>query len=205
VNLGPIFVRRGEVVFLIPDPTIFLNSLQAGKILPTDRLLVKNGSSFEWIPISEVECFDLGSITSQDHDENSAGDKGNLLKRIRVPSFNLSAFFLGGCWYLKNKMLRTGLLKLSLSITLMSLSVFAGIIFELGLNNTIALSTVAWLTMAVQTGLYANRDFNRMLVKTLHTQSQPETGLNDQNIDWQGPLEENALFIAPTLREKVLN
>ncbi|MBU0517360.1 hypothetical protein KJ564_00315 [bacterium] len=207
--MGPLFVRRGEVVFLLPNPTIFLSSLKAGRILPTDHLLVKNDASFEWVPISDVDCFDMGGNAAfKSTKEAAAADRRNMLSHIRVPRFNFNAFLFGGAWYLKNNMPRRGLRKLLLLISLLSLTISISITFSLGSVNTVALTTIAWLTLAFLSGLNANRDFNRMLVKNFHHEAAEKVIFRKKAeplTDPDMPNDESAIFIAPTWRERVWN
>lgn len=204
--MGPIFIRRGKVLFLLKSPEDFFKGLKSGKIRKTDCLLAKDRRRIEWVPISEISQFRLETQRRDDRVyETSVLQSSDLFDHIRQPRFNLSALTLGPLWYLFHGLPRLGRQRLALTVGILGLLSTVGVFFQLSFFQLLPLLTSGWLGMAIGCALNADHHLNRLQVERFHRDMlQSEAGP-----DPSPPLPDPAVDIidlrVPSLKEKVLN
>ncbi len=187
-----------------------MKSLHAGKFLPTDRILVRDKTGTEWIPLRDVEQFHL-DIPSQ----QSAAVGGGILHgetlfdRIRKPRFNLSAFILSGFWYFFHNMPDLAWKRLLPAVFLLGLSLSVGAAFGLPVEHRVLLLLIGWFSIAAWCAVRADYDFNRLQVKRYQDEirrrdNQPAQPANHRP-DSSDPLQNPVVLCTPTRKEKILN
>lgn len=99
--MRPIFVRRGNVLFLLKSPADFFRRLQSGTIRSSDSLLVHDQEGARWLPIDEIREYQ-GATPSVGASLPSTTKKRSseelLLDRFHSPGFNLRALLWGPFW-----------------------------------------------------------------------------------------------------------
>ena len=204
--MGPIFVRRGEVLFILKTPEDLLKSVKSGKIRQTDQLLVKDRQGIEWIPISEIHQFridiDFGKLDGGRSLEPKSGD---LLDHIRQPRFNTQALLLGGVWYFLHGMPRYAVKHLIIAGALICGISCIGVAFNLSYFQLLPLLFAGWLVASLSSAMRADHDLNRMQVERFHHCDLPN--LNDREEAIPTAISENHPldFHSPTIKEKILN
>ncbi len=163
--MSPIFVRRGNVLFLLKTPSDFIRKLKSGKIRPTDALFVQNGDVSEWLPISEIREFQQDSTPIYERRTECRAD--DLLDRLVKPGFNLEAFFTGPYWYFRRRMYGNSVLWSALFVTGMLIPPF--ILHWFGGNSIASLVAggLGWLASASGCAWSADRSFNRRQIERL--------------------------------------
>jgi hypothetical protein len=208
--VGPVFIRRGDVLFVIKSPEQFLESLRAGKFFPTDQILVKDKTGTDWIPLKDVEQFRLDIPDSS----STAGTMetlhgGKLFDRIRRLRFNLSAFSLGGFWYFFHSMPDLAWKRLLLTTAAIGLLLSAGWLLNLPAAYRISLLLFGWFSIASLCAVRADHDFNRLQVKQyrdeIHHRSDPPAKQVNRWLNPSDPLQNPAVLCTPTRKEKILN
>jgi len=204
--VGPVFIRRGDVLFVIDSPNEFIEYLKSGKILPTDMMLVRDRGGIEWLPVSKIERYDFGSVVGEGETATSTGfNPKNLFDHIRSPRFNFFAFMAGGFWYLYHDMSRKGAKHLCLSLLMCSVCMIAGGLAGIAHVLLAALLMSGWFGYNITCGLRADYDLNRKQVERFHQQQderQIDPVFYDQTLE---PAFDQREYRIPTVRESILN
>lgn len=167
--MGPVFIRRGKVLFLIKSPTDFLKGLKTGKLRPTDHILVKDKGETEWIPIQQIRQFQVG-INSENSEINpqSIFQLDDLFDHIRQPKFNFRALILGGFWYFLHGMPQRGFRNLILAAILSTGLFFLGNLIRIPLIILPILPLIGWFIAATYAAWRADHDLNKLQVERFH-------------------------------------
>jgi hypothetical protein len=186
--MSPIFVRRGNVLFLLKTPSDFIRKLKSGKIRPTDSLFVQNGGVSEWLPISEIREFQQDSTPI--YEQQAVRREDDLLDHLVEPGFNLEAFFKGPCWYFRRGMYRIGAFWLLLFAT--GMLILPVLVYWLGgtLITSLLIGGLGWSASAAGSAWTADRVFNRHQIERSGYRSaqitdriRPEYSIEDLEFD----------------------
>lgn len=207
--MDPVFIRRGDVLFIVKSPQQFIRNLQAGKFLPTDCILAKNQQKTEWIPLNKVHQFRLESVFGDEIDPSIHSfytDK--LFDRIRKPRFNISAFTFGGFWYFFNRMPHLAWKRLCLSGVTLGLLFALGLMFNLPFSHLVPLALIGWFSTASISAVRADYDYNRLQIQEYQSDTQKDDHLSISDANgWSTPdiWADSPVRIVPTWKEKILN
>lgn len=161
LRMCPVFVRRGNVLFLLKTPADFLKRFHSGNIRPSDCLLVQNAVGSEWVQIASIRQFQCDGQVAVP----TGADQGEKrLNRILRPGFNLKALAMGGWWFLFNDMPGLGLKWLGLSAAILLFALAAGFHYNLSTSASAALCVSAWIIPAIGCAVCADRARNRHCV-----------------------------------------
>lgn len=205
-TVNPVFIRRGNVLFLLKSPADFIKGLQNGKFRPTDCLLVKDSGTIEWIPIEEIQQFRLGS----DPFNTSIPDdfvlhSQDLFDHIRQPRFNLSALTLGGFWYFMHGMPRIAVTRLILTVLLMASVGSIGMLIQLSFSQLLPLILMGWISMGIFNAFRADHDLNLLQMTRFH-QDQSEPDVDSVELDVMPVLDDDSPDLQIlTPKDKILN
>ncbi len=166
----PVFVKRGNVLFLLKTPGDFLQKLSSGKIRPTDAILAQGAHGSEWVAIRDIREFQLeaDSPAQDPAAANHVSAVDDILDRIRQPGFNLAALALGPFWYLLRNL--PDLARKRGSWALGSLAVVSGVGFLADFSGQVLLilGVGVWLANALFCAWRADNDLNREQIERYH-------------------------------------
>ncbi len=198
--MGPVFVRRGEILFVIKSADDFFECLESGKILPTDNLLVKDADNTEWLPISEIAQFQLNIPGfKQGSKDFRVLESEDIFDHIKQPRFNLAAFAAGGVWHIMRGMKSLGCRYLLVALMTGAAFAVAGIASGLSLIYITPLLLLGWFGVNYFCALRADHDLNLLQVNRFH-RNKPQDKSSSRIQD-----PETLDFYMPTFKEKALN
>jgi hypothetical protein len=191
---------------MLKSPEEFIRGLQGGKFQPSDRLLVRDGTAVEWIPIEEIHQFKLDSESFETLiDNGSSQSSQDIFDHIRQPRFNFSALALGGFWYFLHGMPRRGGGRLLLTAAVLVGMLFTGLLLDLTATYLLPLIFAGWMAMGIYSAMRADHDLNLQQLMKFH-RIQPRSVGDVIEPDMIRLLnEESTDPYIPTLREKILN
>ena len=204
--MGPIFVRRGEVLFVLKTPEDLLKSIKSGKIRPADRLLVKDPQGIEWIPISEIHQFRIDiDFNKLEKGKGLEPDSCDLLDHICQPRFNFRALLLGGFWYFLHGMPRYAAKRLFVATILICAVTCIGLASGFNYIQLLPLILAGWLLTSLSSALRADHDLNRMQVERFNQCDLQNLSGQDEEIPTVVSEHQPFDFHCPSIKEKVLN
>lgn len=204
--MDPVFVRRGGVLFVLKSPEDFISQLKAGKILPADRILVRDRQGVTWLPIEDIAQFRVetknveGSLA-----ETSIVQPGDIFDHIRKPQFNIAALLLGGFWYRQRDMKRLGNQRLWWNVLICVGMMVGGIILGWPSISLLPLFGIGWFTSNLYGALRADHDLNRAQIAKFHTHTT-QVGNSMSEVDgYATGFVDPQNSITTILREKIYN
>lgn len=202
----PVFIKRGNVLFLLKTPADFITKLKSGKILSSDSVLVKNREGLEWIPIQEVSEFQIAEQPVPKSEEKTPGHlSADLFDHIKQPGFNYSALATGAFWYFFHGLPTTGFKRLIPTVVTIMVSGTLGYFLNLPILSLAALASGGWLGSSLFCALRADHDLNRLQVERFHIANGSRAEQSD-SIPEEAPPDEDPLMVHyQAWKTKVLN
>ncbi len=204
--MEPVFIRRGDVLFVIKSPEDFIKYLKSGKIYPTDNLLVKDSQGVEWLPVGEIAQFRVEQAGAPGSLSKSATfSPSAIFDHIKQPRFNFSALIAGGLWYFKHKMPSLGIRYLSVALLTSIALITAGLLSGFSILLLLSLFITGWLGNNIVCALRADYDLNKRQVERFHhLELQSDNSSIDFKVNSYSGIDPLDLLI-PTSKEKILN
>jgi hypothetical protein len=204
--VGPIFIRRGDILFVIKSHQDFIRFIESGKIYPTDKLLIKDLHGMDWLPLGEISHFQVtGNSIGESSPDSISYNPSTIFDHIKQPRFNLSVLFAGGLWYLMHSMPKLGLNRLLIAFATSTLLITGGSLLSISPVYIILMLMLTWFGSNTFYAFQADKHLNRLQVERFHQQPNLYAdGLHDlEMIDF--PDSNPSDFYIPTIREQILN